>query len=199
MRSIRHKTKPIDLESTDWLDDKKFGRTRRTAPKPELSVVIPVYNESGNIELLYDKLIVALTGTGQTWEVIFVDDGSIDKSYEELEAVSLEDQRIKVIKFVRNFGQTAALAAGIDHAVGKIIIPMDADLQNDPADIKLLLAKMEEGYDVVSGWRKDRQDALLNRLIPSWIANKIISVISGVRLHDYGCSLKAYRREVIKN
>lgn len=199
MRSIRHKTKPIDLESTDWLDDKKFGRTHRTAPKPELSVVIPVYNESGNIELLYDKLIVALTGTGQTWEVIFVDDGSIDKSYEELEAVSLEDQRIKVIKFVRNFGQTAALAAGIDHATGKIIIPMDADLQNDPADIKLLLAKMDEGYDVVSGWRKDRQDALLNRLIPSWIANKIISVISGVRLHDYGCSLKAYRREVIKN
>jgi glycosyltransferase involved in cell wall biosynthesis len=116
-----------------------------------------------------------------------------------LETVSREDQRIKVVKFVRNFGQTAALAAGIDHATGKIIIPMDADLQNDPADIKLLLAKMEEGYDVVSGWRKDRQDALLNRLIPSWIANKIISVISGVRLHDYGCSLKAYRREVIKN
>jgi glycosyltransferase involved in cell wall biosynthesis len=199
MRSIRHKTKPIDLESTDWLDDEKFGRTRRTPPKPELSVVIPVYNESGNIELLYDKLIVALTATGLTWEVIFVDDGSIDKSYEELETVSREDQRIKVVKFVRNFGQTAALAAGIDHATGKIIIPMDADLQNDPADIKLLLAKMEEGYDVVSGWRKDRQDALLNRLIPSWIANKIISVISGVRLHDYGCSLKAYRREVIKN
>jgi glycosyltransferase involved in cell wall biosynthesis len=162
-------------------------------------VIIPVYNEAGNIELLYDKLIVALTEVGLLWEVIFIDDGSRDQSFHDLEVIAAQDDRIKVIRFVRNFGQTAALAAGIDHAVGRIIIPMDADLQNDPADIKLLLAKMDEGFDVVSGWRKERHDALLSRLIPSWIANKIISSISGVRLHDYGCSLKAYRKEVIKN
>ncbi|MBX9696144.1 MAG: glycosyltransferase family 2 protein [Cyanobacteria bacterium] len=171
----------------------------RKLVKPELSVVIPVYNEEDNVDLLYDKLLVALSQVGRTWEVIFIDDGSRDSSMKHLERLAREDERVRVVSFVRNFGQTAALAAGIDHARGQIIIPMDADLQNDPEDISRLLDKMDEGYDVVSGWRKDRQDEFLTRLIPSWTANKIISVISKVPLHDYGCSLKAYRREVIKD
>ncbi|MBX9685780.1 MAG: glycosyltransferase family 2 protein, partial [Candidatus Obscuribacterales bacterium] len=143
--------------------------------------------------------VQALDSLGRSWEAILVDDGSKDKSWELLEKMAARDKRIRCVRFVRNFGQTAALAAGIDYATGDIIIPMDADLQNDPVDISRLLAKMDEGFDVVSGWRKDRQDEFFTRLIPSWTANKIISVISGVRLHDYGCSLKAYRREVIKD
>lgn len=166
---------------------------------PEISVIIPVYNEEDNLELLYDKLLISLTSTNRTWEVILIDDGSKDASFVELTKLAQSDKRVKVIRFVRNFGQTAALAAGIEHAQGKVIIPMDADLQNDPADINALLDKMDEGYDVVSGWRKERKDGLWLRLIPSWTANKIISSISKVRLHDYGCSLKAYRREVIKD
>jgi glycosyltransferase involved in cell wall biosynthesis len=167
--------------------------------QPELSVVIPVLNEEDNILPLYDKLLAAMATVGRTFEIIFIDDGSRDGSFKQLSLLSERDERVKVVKFVRNFGQTAALSAGIDHSSGKIIIPMDADLQNDPADINRLLEKMDEGYDVVSGWRKDRQDELITRLIPSWVANKIISSISQVRLHDYGCSLKAYRREVIKD
>lgn len=172
---------------------------RPVAGAPEISVVIPVFNEEDNIHLLYQKLVSALEELGRTWEAILVDDGSKDTSYKKLETIARADERIKVIRFVKNFGQTAALAAGIDHASGDVIIPMDADLQNDPADVKRLLAKLDEGYDVVSGWRKERKDELFLRLIPSWTANKIISAISGVRLHDYGCSLKAYRKEVIKD
>lgn len=172
---------------------------RPVAGAPEISVVIPVFNEEDNIHLLYQKLVSALDELGRTWEAILVDDGSKDTSYKKLETIARADERIKVIRFVKNFGQTAALAAGIDHASGDVIIPMDADLQNDPADVKRLLAKLDEGYDVVSGWRKERKDELFLRLIPSWTANKIISAISGVRLHDYGCSLKAYRKEVIKD
>lgn len=167
--------------------------------QPELSVVIPVLNEEDNIRPLYNKLLVAMAEVGRSFEIIFIDDGSRDTSFKQLTQLAEIDQRIKVVKFVRNFGQTAALSAGIDHSTGKIIIPMDADLQNDPADITRLLEKMDEGFDVVSGWRKDRQDELWTRLIPSWTANKIISTISRVPLHDYGCSLKAYRREVIKD
>lgn len=166
---------------------------------PQLSIVIPVFNEEENVDYLYDKLIAFFAGFESSWEAIFIDDGSTDRSFEKLKELSLRDDRVKVIKFVRNFGQTAALAAGIDHSRGQIIIPMDADLQNDPGDIKMLLDKLSEGYDVVSGWRKQRHDALFSRKIPSWIANKIISVIGGVPLHDYGCSLKAYRRDVIKD
>jgi glycosyltransferase involved in cell wall biosynthesis len=166
---------------------------------PELSIIVPVYNEQENVDHLLKQLRASLATLGRTWELILVDDGSVDGSFAKLQEHALLDSRVKVIQFVRNFGQTAALAAGIDLAQGEIIIPMDADLQNDPADIQILLDKLSEGYDVVSGWRKDRQDALLTRLIPSWVANKIISVISGVRLHDYGCSLKAYRRAVIKD
>ena len=190
----------FERSSAEWEAEKSATRELgQRMVKPEISVVIPVYNEEDNVELLYDKLLVSLNGVGRTWEVIFIDDGSIDSSYKQLERIASEDRRVQVVSFVRNFGQTAALAAGIDHSRGKIIIPMDADLQNDPADICRLLDKMDEGYDVVSGWRKNRQDEFLTRLIPSWTANKIISVISNVRLHDYGCSLKAYRREVIKN
>ncbi len=168
-------------------------------PLPEISVVIPVYNEEENVDLLYAKLVSALDQLDRAWEAILIDDGSKDQSYIKLKAIAAGDTRIKVVRFVRNFGQTAALAAGIDHALGDVIIPMDADLQNDPADVKKLLEKLDEGYDVVSGWRKERKDELFLRLIPSWTANKIISSISGVRLHDYGCSLKAYRKEVIKD
>jgi glycosyltransferase involved in cell wall biosynthesis len=169
------------------------------AKAPHISVLIPVFNEEDSLEKLYDKVIAAIEPLGMTFEVILVDDGSKDRSPDVLKTLAARDKRIKVLYFVRNFGQTAALAAGIDYAEGEIIIPMDADLQNDPADISRLLAKLDEGYDVVSGWRKNRQDEFFTRLVPSWIANKLISIISGVRLHDYGCSLKAYRREVIKD
>ncbi len=166
---------------------------------PEISVVIPVYNEEESLTLLYKKLGESLDKLDRTWELILIDDGSKDRSWEILQDIAVLDQRVRCVRFVRNFGQTAALAAGIDYATGGIIIPMDADLQNDPSDIVNLLRKLDEGFDVVSGWRKQRQDELFTRLIPSWTANKLISVISGVRLHDYGCSLKAYRREVIKD
>lgn len=166
---------------------------------PELSIVVPVLNEEDNIQPLYDKLLASLASIGRTFEIIFIDDGSTDSSYKKLHLIAQTDPRIKVVRFVRNFGQTAALSAGIDHALGKIIVPMDADLQNDPQDIVNLLNKMNEGYDVVSGWRRNREDELFTRLIPSWAANRLISTISGVQLHDYGCSLKAYRRDVIKH
>lgn len=194
-------TLPIDTQTpVDWDAEKRaYNQKTRQLAKPELSVVIPVFNEEDNIELLYEKLLLSLTSIGKSWEVILIDDGSTDSSYEGLKKLSMLDDRIKVVKFVKNFGQTAAMSAGIDHARGQVIIPMDADLQNDPADIERLLEKMDEGFDVVSGWRKDRKDAFASRLLPSWIANKVISVISQVPLHDYGCSLKAYRREVIKD
>ncbi len=157
----------------------------------ELSVVIPVFNEEDSLEHLYVRLVESMNSLGRTWEAILVDDGSSDRSFDVLTKLALADRRLKIVRFVRNFGQTAALSAGIDYAGGEIIIPMDADLQNDPKDIDLLLRKLDEGYDVVSGWRKDRQDEYFTRLVPSWCANKLISIISGVKLHDYGCSLKA--------
>jgi glycosyltransferase involved in cell wall biosynthesis len=161
-----------------------------------LSIVIPVLNEAENIPLLDQAIREALHG--RTYEVIYVDDGSTDGSMEALEAlVQLDPEHSKVIEFRRNFGQTAALAAGIDHSSGDVIITLDADLQNDPADIPLMIEKIDEGNDVVSGWRVDRQDRL-SRRIPSQIANRLISWITGVRLHDYGCTLKAYRREVLE-
>ena len=163
-----------------------------------ISVIIPIYNECDNIFLLYEKLALELPLLEREFEVIFVNDGSKDGSYELLAEVARKDSRFKVISLRRNFGQTAAMMAGIDYASGDIIVPMDGDLQNDPADVRRLIKKINEGYDVVSGWRKDRQDAALKRNFPSRIANRLISIISGVHLHDYGCSLKAYRRDVIK-
>jgi glycosyltransferase involved in cell wall biosynthesis len=163
-----------------------------------LSIIIPVYNEADNIHPLHEKLSGTLDTLGRPYEIIIVDDGSKDQTAARLKEVAQADNRVKVIHLRRNFGQTPAMMAGIDAASGDILIPMDGDLQNDPADIPKLLAKLEEGYDVVSGWRKDRQDHPLKRNLPSRVANFLISTISGVHLHDYGCSLKAYRKEIIK-
>jgi glycosyltransferase involved in cell wall biosynthesis len=167
--------------------------------KETLSVLIPVFNEEENILPLYDRLIKALQKAGRPYEILFIDDGSSDGTLEILLDISQKNPNVKVISFSRNFGQTAALSAGIDVSRGEILIPMDGDLQNDPEDILVLLQKIEEGYDVVSGWRKDRKDPFLTRRLPSMIANKMISIIGGVRLHDYGCTLKAYKRDILKN
>ncbi len=167
--------------------------------RPEISVFLPVYNEEENIEPLNEKLTQALDALGRPYEIIYVDDGSTDHSLTRLREIAERDERVRVIALRRNYGQTAAMSAGIDHARGEILIPMDADLQNDPADISRLLEKLDEGFDVVSGWRKDRKDRWLTRRLPSNIANRLISRISGVRLHDYGCSLKAYRRDVLSH
>jgi glycosyltransferase involved in cell wall biosynthesis len=165
---------------------------------PYLSLVIPVYNEEETLPLLFDAVYAALEKLPHTWEVILVDDGSVDKSVEILRKYAAQDtEHVRVVAFRRNFGQTAAIAAGIDHAQGDVVVLMDADLQNDPADIPMLLERLDEGYDVVSGWRKDRKDNRLTRTLPSNIANGLISRVTGVHLHDYGCTLKAYRREVI--
>jgi glycosyltransferase involved in cell wall biosynthesis len=165
----------------------------------ELSLVIPVYNEEENLPHLMDVIRAALTPLKKAWEVVFVDDGSTDKSLEILESLAQKDpDHVRLITFRRNFGQTAAIAAGIDYLMGGTIVLLDADLQNDPADIPMLLAKLDEGYDLVSGWRKDRKDNLFTRTIPSNIANGLISWVTGVHLHDYGCTLKAYRRDALE-
>lgn len=164
-----------------------------------LSIIIPVYNEDGNVEPLYSLLKSVLQQIGRPHEIIFIDDGSRDATYEVLRRLNASDPDCRIIRFRRNFGQTAALAAGFAHARGEFIITLDGDLQNDPRDIPVLLAKLEEGYDVVSGWRVRRKDKLLTRRLPSVCANWLISRITGVNLHDYGCTLKAYRREVAQN
>jgi glycosyltransferase involved in cell wall biosynthesis len=164
-----------------------------------LSIVIPIFNEGKNIEPLHFRLKEALDGFRVGYEIIMVDDGSTDGSFEILKGVQAKDPLLRVVRLRRNFGQTAAFAAGFDYARGEVIVTLDADLQNDPADIPALLAKIEEGYDVVSGWRVERKDPFLTRRLPSMVANLLISEVTGVRLHDYGCSLKAYRREVIEN
>ena len=166
---------------------------------PEISVFLPVYNEEPNLRPLHAKLDQALAALGRTAEIVYVDDGSTDGSLTVLRELARTDSRVRVVALKRNYGQTAAMAAGIDAAKGEVLIPMDADLQNDPADIVRLLEKLDEGYDVVSGWRKDRKDKLITRKIPSMIANRVISWIGGVPLHDYGCSLKAYRRESLQD
>ena len=165
----------------------------------ELSLVIPVYNEAANLPILHDCIQAALKPIESAWEVIFVDDGSSDNSLDVLKSLVEKDpEHIRVVSFRRNFGQTAAITAGIDHSHGEIIVLLDADLQNDPADIPMLLAKLDEGYDLVSGWRRDRKDNRLTRTIPSNLANWLISWVTGVHLHDYGCTLKAYRREALE-
>ena len=164
-----------------------------------LSLVIPVYNEEKNLPLLMDGIWAAMQPLHQPWEVVFVDDGSRDCSVDVLtELADKYPDHVRVVVFRRNFGQTAAIAAGIDHSQGDTIILLDADLQNDPADIPMLLAKLDEGYDLVSGWRKDRKDNAITRTIPSNLANGLISWVTGVHLHDYGCTLKAYRRESLE-
>ena len=163
-----------------------------------LSIVIPVYNEQDNVFPLHERVSAAMQQTGEDYEVIIVNDGSTDQTEANLKAIAEKDARFKVVNFRRNFGQTAAMMAGIDFAAGDIIVGLDGDLQNDPADIPKLLAKLAEGFDVVSGWRINRKDAALKRNLPSRLANWLISRISGIHLHDYGCSLKAYRKEVVK-
>ena len=164
-----------------------------------LSIIAPVYNEVDNVEPLYHKLHASLARLGRAYEIILVDDGSTDGTWEKLSVLAKTNRDLRLIRLRRNFGQTAAMSAGLDHAQGEIIITMDADLQNDPEDIPLLLEKMDQGFDVVSGWRKDRKDAFLHRRLPSIAANALISRITGVHLHDFGCTLKAYRREVMKD
>lgn len=163
-----------------------------------ISITIPVYNEQESIRPLLDRVRAVMEDQPREWELIFVNDGSSDRTARILDEESAADPRVKVVHFRRNFGQTAAMMAGFDFASGQIIIPMDGDLQNDPADIPKLLEQIESGYDVCSGWRKDRKDNALQRNFPSILANKLISKVSGVELHDFGCSLKAYRAEVIK-
>ena len=166
---------------------------------PTLSIIAPVYNEAGNLEGLVRETEVALKDYASTWELILVDDGSTDGSQTEIQRIAKTFSKLKSIFLKRNFGQTAALSAGIDASQGEVIITIDADRQNDPSDISALLSKMAEGYDVVSGWRKSRKDCFLTRTLPSRMANKLISIFTGVSLHDYGCSLKAYTRETLSS
>jgi glycosyltransferase involved in cell wall biosynthesis len=163
----------------------------------DISVVIPVYNEETNIKILLPQLKAVLQKVRKAYEIILVDDGSSDGTFKTLKTLAEQDLTIKLVRFRRNFGQTAALSAGFELAKGKIVIPMDGDLQNDPEDIPRLLEKMEEGYDVVSGWRENRKDKFLTRRLPSHLANKLISVTTRVHLHDYGCTLKAYKKEIL--
>ena len=165
----------------------------------KISVVIPIYNEEENLALLYEELTGVMQSLDCSYELLFVDDGSTDMSLTILHSLQATDSRVVVVQFRRNFGQTAAVSAGFAYSSADVIITMDGDLQNDPRDIPRFIGKIEEGFDVVTGWRHDRKDAFLNRRLPSIIANKIISWTTGVALHDYGCTLKAFRKEVIKN
>jgi glycosyltransferase involved in cell wall biosynthesis len=165
----------------------------------QLSIVIPIYNEEDNIPTLYNELKSVLQHLDKSFEIIFVDDGSSDSSLNLLNQIQAEDSNVVVISFRKNFGQTAAMSAGFDHARGEVIVTMDGDMQNDPADIEDMIKKIDDGYDVVTGWRHERKDPFLNRRLPSMIANWIISKTTGITLHDYGCTLKAFRKEVIKN
>jgi glycosyltransferase involved in cell wall biosynthesis len=164
-----------------------------------LSLVVPVYNEVENLTPLYERVREVLDPTGWTYELILVDDGSTDGSDRMLADLHAKDTRVKVLRFRRNFGQTAALAAGFDYAHGDIVVSLDGDMQNDPVDIPKLVAKLNEGYDLVNGWRLDRQDPFLNRRLPSQIANWIIGLTTQVKIHDYGCTLKVFRRDIVKN
>ena len=165
----------------------------------KISIIIPCYNEEESIDPLFSRLLPVLEATLRPWEIIAVNDGSKDDTLATLQRLASTNPAIKIVDFARNEGQTAALQAGFDYSQGEIIIPMDADLQNDPADIPHLLAKLEEGWDVVSGWRQNRKDGALRRTLPSRVANALISRASGVHLHDYGCTLKAYRRNILED
>lgn len=192
----------VQLSFMKILDEQEQLRDDRASEPtdaPDISVFLPVFNEEPNLLPLHAKLDEALKSLGGSAEIVYVDDGSTDGSLKILREIVQLDPRVRVVALRRNYGQTAAMAAGIDAAKGKVLIPMDADLQNDPADIARLLLKLDDGYDVVSGWRKNRKDKMVTRKIPSMIANRLISWIGGVPLHDYGCSLKAYRRESLED
>lgn len=181
------------------LADDLANDLERNAESLAISVVVPLFNEEESIPHLHEKLTAALEAYGRPYEIIIVDDGSSDRSYPLLSAIAQQDPRYQIVRLRRNFGQTAAFSAGFDAARGDVIITMDADLQNDPADIPLLMSKVDEGFDIVSGWRKNRQDRYLDRKLPSMIANRLISNVTEVKLHDYGCSLKAYRRDLLQH
>jgi glycosyltransferase involved in cell wall biosynthesis len=166
--------------------------------RPKLSVIVPFYNEEDNVGPLYTAIVTALDPLSISYEMMFVDDGSKDETLTRAIELARADPRVRVVKFRRNYGQTAAMAAGIEHARGEILITMDGDLQNDPADIEQFLAKMDEGFDIVVGWRFQRQDKLISRKIPSRIANRLIAAVTGVPIRDNGCSLKAFRGALIK-
>jgi glycosyltransferase involved in cell wall biosynthesis len=171
--------------------------TPRSVHSPtSLSVVIPLYNEWENLWPLYKNLAAVLGALGRPYEILFVDDGSRDASAQTLREIAQLDSDVKIVELARNFGQTAALHAGLRHATGDVVVTMDGDLQNDPADIPKMLAKIDEGFDLVHGWRRDRQDFLISRRVPSWIANRLISRVTGFPIHDLGCTLKAIRREI---
>jgi glycosyltransferase involved in cell wall biosynthesis len=175
------------------MSDNKFN-----LKNSDISIVLPVYNEEGCIEIVYDKLVSTLSEIENNTEIIFVNDGSTDNSREVLNSIAKKDDRVKVIHLRRNFGQTAALSAGFDHSSGDVIVSLDSDGQNDPADIPELLSKLEDGFDVVNGWRKDRKDPFFMRKLPSYLGNWLIRVLTDVNLKDFGCTLKAYRKEVIE-
>ncbi len=189
---------PLRGETATIDGDSNLIAAHDAPARPEVSVIIPIFNEEASIRFLLQRLLESLGTLPETWEVIFVNDGSTDGSGELLDHAVEQDARFAVVHFRRNFGQTAAISAGIRTARGAVLIPMDGDLQNDPRDIQRLLEKMSEGYEVVSGWRRHRQDPL-SKKIPSRLANVVISAVTGVRLHDYGCSLKAYRREALRD
>ncbi|MDD5622986.1 MAG: glycosyltransferase family 2 protein, partial [Actinomycetota bacterium] len=172
---------------------------KKSKSRVDISIVIPIYNERESIEKLYDNLNKALSKMDLKYEVLLIDDGSIDGTFGELLKVHNKNKLFKIIRFRKNFGQTSAISAGFNYAEGEIVVTLDADLQNDPKDIPVLLDKLNEGYDIVSGWRKNRKDKAVTRRFPSIVANRLISRLTGVHLHDYGCTLKAYRKEVIKN
>ncbi|MEM7221351.1 MAG: glycosyltransferase family 2 protein [Pseudomonadota bacterium] len=174
-------------------------RTRGVGLRPEISVIVPFYNEEDNVVPLYEEIRDALDALRTPSEMIFVNDGSRDETLDKLNEVAAVDERVRVVDLLRNYGQTAAMMAGFDHVRSEIVVAMDGDGQNDPADISKLLKELNQGFDVVSGWRVDRKDRAFTRRLPSVIANRLISAISGVCLHDYGCSMKAYRRDVIKD
>lgn len=163
-----------------------------------VSIVVPLYNEEDNVRPVYDAIKSAMDAERKEYEILFVDDGSTDSTPQKLNEIASKDKRVKPLSFRRNFGQTAAFAAGFDHAKGDVVVTMDGDLQNDPADIPKLLSLIGE-YDIVSGWRRRRKDPFIKRRLPSMIANRVISRVTGVKLHDYGCSLKAYKTDVVKN
>ena len=169
----------------------------KATQKPYLSIVVPVYNEEDNVKPLYEKIRTVCNEVGKSFEVLFVDDGSNDKTFEVLSDLREEEPNLAVIRFQKNAGQTSAMAAGFQYAQGEIIISMDGDLQNDPADIPKLIEKLDDGYDLVCGWRRERHDKFWSRRVPSVIANRIIAIVTGVAIHDNGCSLKAYRSEMI--
>ena len=187
------------MNLTRYYSEFQIGASTHSREEIDVSIVIPLFNEIENVADLHSQLVLALDDLERKSEIIMVDDGSTDGTFEALKEIQGQDRRVWVIQLRRNFGQAAAFSAGFDFARGRVLVTMDGDLQNDPADIPKLLEKIDEGYDIVSGWRVRRKDILLTRLIPSMVANALISKVTGVKLHDYGCSLKAYRMEVVKN